>query len=292
MRSSSSAGARDDATDSLAALLQPVCRLLLSAGLGSDVLQQAGKRACLAAAIELAFPNGARVNISRLSVMTGLTRKDVSALLRSGQPGASRDTSQGGEQRALRVLRGWVTDPRFQGPGGRPAELPLRGRAASFAGLVRRYGADVTPLSVLRELERTGAVRRSRSGRLRLVNRSGARHADSSARLAELSRLFTDFARSVTAARDGAGSPVFFGFRDHDKVSADEAARFHRSFAARATTLLDGFGQWVAGLPDRRREARGTARRRVGIGVYLLQEEPTARDLRMALRPGKLTRRP
>ena len=67
--------------DALVALLVPISRLMLTSGVGVHQFVHAVKQAYVKTAMEEVFPGGSRVNISRLSVATGLTRKEVSLLV-------------------------------------------------------------------------------------------------------------------------------------------------------------------------------------------------------------------
>ena len=254
-------------------LLLPIARLLVGGGTGIDKLVRAAKRAYLRAAMDTIFPHDRRVNVSRLSVATGMTRKEVSAFLNSPigiQHGGSSRRS--GEQRALRVLRGWLTDPRFQNRNGYPDVLSYRGPKKSFTVLVRLYGGDVTPKSVLRELERMNIVAITQTGELRVRARGKRNNVETRYHLAELARLFEDFAFTVVRPGSAAEAPPFFGFKDSTVPSSGDAAFFVRTFSRRAAALLEDFQQWSAGRQDTKSEPhRANEAVRVGLGVYLLR---------------------
>src|SRR5690606_15527820 len=57
-----------------------------------------------------------------------------------------------------RIVQGWTTDPVFLTAGYAPKRLSVGNRNATFNLLVRKYGGDVPPRSVLRELVRTDCV--------------------------------------------------------------------------------------------------------------------------------------
>jgi hypothetical protein len=106
---------------------------------------------------------GETPSLSRLSVMTGVHRKDVTRIERAG------DRKGSGENLIARVMVQWQHDPRFATKQGRPRVLTAEGRESEFAALVRSInGEDVSPYSVLHEMERLGAVERSPKG-LRLI---------------------------------------------------------------------------------------------------------------------------
>jgi Family of unknown function (DUF6502) len=257
---------------SLLELLLPVARLLISDGTGIDKLVHAAKRAYLRAAVENVLPIGHRINISRLSVATGMTRKEVSTLLRSSRDKGSLnvDSRRRGEQRALRVLRGWSSDPRFQSRSGRPGSLQYRGSTKSFTYLVKLYGGDVTPKAVQRELERMGLIEPTGGGRLRLraTRRSTSMEAY---QISDLARLFEDFAFAVMRPKPNLEAPSFFGFKDATVPSASDAGFFMSRFSRRAAALLEDFQEWSAGRDSATAASRDAAGIRVGLGVYLLR---------------------
>jgi hypothetical protein len=263
--------------ESLTEVLLPISRLMLESGVGVNQLLRAAKHAYVKAAIAEVLPPGSRVNISRLSVATGLTRKDVTSVVKYFSGTRPQSASRTKEQRALRVLRGWITDPRFHDQRGRPAELPPRGESSSFQRLVRLYAGDVTPAAVLRELERMRAVSTTRANTLRLRVRRRTSTGHWVQRAADLARLFGDFAGTVSGPRTSDETPVFFGFRECDGLSPDEIARFQRDFAKRGAALLEGFEHWLA---SRDRAIDSSGGRRVGVGVYLVKGEPRPRKRR------------
>lgn len=276
-----------DPSETLVTLLLPIGRLMLKGGLGIGDLIRAAKRAYVRAAIAYVTPVGLRVNASRVSVITGLTRKEVTSIVNEikGTPTTRRGEIK--EQRALRVLRGWQLDPRFCDNKGEPARLPLRGDRRSFSALVREYGGDVTPNSVLQELERINAVTYSRSRGLRL--RSSRIRGKSTEHMLDLARLFPDFANTVSPQHTRVGSPLYFGFRDSVVDSLDQAARFQRTFSNRAAVMLQGVDQWVASLRESGK-IKSTVRKdkcRVGLGVYLVQGDSSSDRALVKVRSGR-----
>lgn len=248
---------------------------MVGGGTGIDKLVRAAKRAYLRAAVEAVLPKGQRVNISRLSVATGMTRKEISTLLKDSQEKGNREAASRsrGEQRALRVLRGWLTDPRFQNRSGRTVALPYRGTPISFTYLVKLYGGDVTPKSVQRELERMGLVEAMPGETLRL--RKTRKHGGIEAcQLADLAKLFEDFAIAVLRPKPNSETPSFFGFKDSIVPSTIDAAFFMTRFSRRAAALLEDFQAWSVGRQASRKSvSQHKEPIRVGLGVYLLRHD-------------------
>lgn len=285
--------------DALVDLLLPIARLLVGGGAGIDELVRAAKRAYLRAAMDAVLPQDRRVNISRLSVATGMTRKEVSALLNYSRGVRNGATKRTGEQRALRVLRGWLTDPRFQNREGRPEDLSYRGHKKSFSGLVKLYGGDVTPKSVLHELQRINVVEMTRKGALRVRALRKRNTIEPHYQISELARFFEDFACAIGRPTTATEAPPFFGFKDQTVASVGDAASFVRTFSRRAAALLEDFQQWSAGREGSKSLLpRDDKAIRVGLGVYLLRahQSPASNATRKAasragIRPTKRQRR-
>jgi Family of unknown function (DUF6502) len=223
-----------------------------------------------------------RTSISRLSVATGMTRKEVTALLSYPQKNQIIAKRRGGQQRALRVLRGWLSDPRFQNRSGRPSELKYRGNEKSFALLVKLYGGDVTPKSVLHELERIGVVEFADAGTLRLRSSRRRSNIELKYKLSDLAKMFEDFAFTVVESSSSPDPPSFFGFRDSAISSTRDAAYFMRRFSRRAAAFLEDFQQWSAGRDSVKVVSHQERATRVGLGVYLLRS-----DLQSARNPSE-----
>ena len=123
-------------------LLSALARLLVARGVLFPDLAERLKAHYVAAASKAA----GKVTDSRLSVMTGLQRRDV-ARLREHPPRAERT----GHLTNLVTL--WRDDPDYAGRA-----LPRSGDAPSFDALARRIRQDVHPRTMLDALEAAGTV--------------------------------------------------------------------------------------------------------------------------------------
>lgn len=153
-------------------LMRPLARLALRRGMAYGEMAEIVKQAYVdVASRELTVP-GRRPSISRIAILTGLTRKEASRIVSQGADGAARDDRRR-VNRAARVLSGWVTDSNFHDNRGGPASLAFESSlGADFSELVRRHGGDVPPRAVLDELLRVRAIKRLKDGRIRPVERA------------------------------------------------------------------------------------------------------------------------
>ncbi|HVZ35296.1 MAG TPA: DUF6502 family protein [Polyangiaceae bacterium] len=157
-------------------LLYPLVRVLMQAGIGVGEFTSLAKIAYVRAAVAQGKETGGeqqRPNVSRISVLTGLTRVDVDAILASD--GEAPLAGERGWQRAERVLSGWWNDADFQTQDGRPAVLPIRGARKSFAALCDRYSGETNSSGrILDALLRVRAVKQLRDGRVQALSRTYA----------------------------------------------------------------------------------------------------------------------
>ncbi|MDZ7771005.1 MAG: DUF6502 family protein [Woeseiaceae bacterium] len=144
--------------NALLQVLRPLARALLRAGIGYREFAEISKAAFVDIATQDYGLRGRPTNISRVAVMTGLTRKEVRRL---------RDKSAAGEETVVLrsapmaiILHRWFTEDSFIDEHGLPLALPFESSdgSPSFSGLVRRFGGDVPPGAMRTELKRIKAV--------------------------------------------------------------------------------------------------------------------------------------
>lgn len=143
---------------SLARILRPVARLMIANGIPLPAAVEMLKDAFVkVAATE--FPIGdAPPTDSRVSLLTGVHRKDVRRLRAGIRPAGA------GANASLNVLSEvvtrWASDRRYVGKDGKPRVLArsAAGSGRSFAGLAYGISSDLKPRSILDELLRLGMV--------------------------------------------------------------------------------------------------------------------------------------
>lgn len=134
---------------------------------------------------------GARISISRISAVTGISRGEISGLLNYKSRAKSKTNSH--ESVLNRILGGWRSDARFS-IRRRPKPLALFGRAASFEALIKTYGRGLPIRAILDELICVGAIEVS-SSRMVLLKKDFAihdcaAHKDIQAILGQIIELF------------------------------------------------------------------------------------------------------
>jgi hypothetical protein len=150
--------------------LRPIAKILLRFGIGFREFSEISKTAFVDVASRDYGLRGRPTNISRVAVMTGLTRKEVRRI---------REKIDCGNQSVVvkatplsEILHRWHAESDFLDETGRPAVLPFVGDSRSFSDLVRRFGGDIPPGAMRTELKRVGAIEETKDGGLRVVKRT------------------------------------------------------------------------------------------------------------------------
>lgn len=142
----------------LRALLRPVVRFCLRHSLQLPDVLEAAKSVFLEVAKKEMESTQLPVNVSRLSVMTGIQRREVMRLLRR------KDEIPPYPNLISRVIGQWRHDSRFSTNPGKPRVLEAEGKQSEFSDLVRSVSKDLNPYTVLFELERMDYIERVRGG--------------------------------------------------------------------------------------------------------------------------------
>jgi Family of unknown function (DUF6502) len=144
-------------------VLRPLVRLLLQRGIGFIPFAEAAKALFVKVAVKDFPPHGARETDSRISVLTGIYRRDVKRLRESSSPGVRRSSDREPQSTSLSsmVLATWMGKRPYTDTNGRPLSLARtrrEGGVRSFEALVASVSRDVRPRALLDEWLRRGAV--------------------------------------------------------------------------------------------------------------------------------------
>jgi len=137
-------------------LLRPLIRILLRNGVAFGTFSDLAKKVYTDVAFEDFTLDGKKQTISRVSILTGLTRKEVKRLSELESMDSLIEEKR--YNRAIRVISGWINDEQFCSTDGIPLPLPLEGNEISFAKLVKLYSGDVPVQAMLNELSAGNSV--------------------------------------------------------------------------------------------------------------------------------------
>lgn len=259
-------------------LLRPIVRQVIAYGLHYQGFDRLVREVFLdVAETDFALPFKRQTD-SRLALITGLNRKEISSLRqRASSDAPPREIA---ESPMTRLLGRWMAGPPYASPDGAARRLPYESdnpNAASFARLAREVvGVDLPVRSLLDELLHTRTAEMLPNGDVVLRQEAHLPAADTEAKLALLGsdpgEVFSTIVHNIenpNAARlqrkvvyDNIGADAL-------PTLTDEARRLGEEFVRKANALLSSYDR------DRHPNAPGGARTRVVLATYHF-EEPVA----------------
>jgi hypothetical protein len=265
--------------------LRPIVRHLLAAGVPFGLLEARLRELVVAVGDEDFTLAGRRQTDSRISLITGINRKEVRRI-RSQSPQAERLPSFGRNQAAGLISR-WRADPRATDRAGRPKPIPYKaGRGPSFVQLVEQVTADLPARAILDELVRTGAA--ELRGDRWVVLKSDA-YVPKLGRAEKLAMLREDPADLIeTMLRnifEEVSEPLLQRRVSYDNVGAEGVVKLRRRVRSAAETFLRGIDKLFAKYDrDRNPKAPAGERQLAGLGVYYFESPHAKRTARAARR--------
>ena len=153
----------------LKGVLRPLVRAMIARGVTAPAVYRLLKEVFVEVADRDFRIDGQRPTDSRISVLTGVHRKDIRTLRAEAAEGAAARTAAARRVTAMAgVIGRWLADPALQDATGRPRPLPRHtvGDEPSFDSLVAAISTDVRARTVLDELMRQDLVRLDAAGEL------------------------------------------------------------------------------------------------------------------------------
>ena len=153
--------------NTLRKILLAIIRTLLRNGMSYGEFDQVARK-CF---VDVAFRDFAPVNkkqtVSNVAILTGLNRKEVKKLHEQDAGQSETDGKQ--YNRVVRVLGGWINDPRFLRKDGNPRDLDYEGKD-SFSELVRQYSGDMPVAAMQKVLIRSANIKFTDDNKVRLLS--------------------------------------------------------------------------------------------------------------------------
>lgn len=246
--------------DMLDHLLSPLCRLLVARGVLFADLAERLKGHYVQAAQAL---SEGKTTDSRLSVMTGLQRREIARL-------KGFDARPGKPNPLSRLVALWQSDPEYQ-TNGQPQPLPRTGPQPSFESLAFEIRKDVHPRTMLDTLETAGTVRIDDEDRVHLVETAYLPLSGSEDQLAYLAFNVGDHMAAASDNVLGQSPPFFERAVHYGGLSEAQVATLTARFHAGQMVLLEELNREAAEMKTSRKEM-GKMRFRAGGYFYSTEE--------------------
>lgn len=255
--------------------LRPVARWLMRSGVTWKEFAELSREAFVHTALEEFGIRGRPTNVSRVALLTGLSRRDVRRV-REQEPGRSEQAAEDSLNHASRVLSGWHLDPDFLEPSGQPRVLPATGSAASFQSLLKRYAGDIPTTALVKELVKSGSIERLESGAYRVLRRYYMPRAMDRQAVERAGSVLADLATNLeyNLSRRPRDPSRFEGRAQNRYVDPRSLPAFRAFVEREAQGLLERVDDWLASHEADPTTA-GSTSVRLGVGVYAIQDDST-----------------
>jgi hypothetical protein len=261
-------------TKALLKILKPLARIALQHSISYGPFSEVVKQAFVQAALEDFSIDNRKQTISRVAVLTGLTRKVVKRLKEgTAAPGYQLARRY---NRAARVIAGWRRDPVFLNPVGEPADLPFTAedKEASFSMLAKYYSGDIHPRAILDELLRIEAVTKLADERIRLQKEIYLPHGDKEMKLNILGTDVAYLINTIGHNLEVKPAEAFVQRKvSYDNLPAESLPEVRQHVRLHVQKITDHFDKYLSTLDrDTNPDVEGSGRYTTGVGIYYFEE--------------------
>ena len=252
-------------------MLRPLVRLLLRHGISYGTFSDLAKWVYVDVADKEFGVTGRKQTVSRVSVLTGLSRKEVSRIQSIDTPDDEAVVHQ--YNRAARVISGWLRDEQFNDANSEPAVLPLEGEN-SFAELVKAYSGDMPARAILDELVRVKAVE-VEGEEVKLLTHA---YVPTEGEEEKLHILGTDVALLINTIdhnlESTEGVPHFQRKVAYDNLPEEVLPLLRNISREKGQAILEELDRHLVKHDrDSNPEVTGSGRKRAGLGIYYFEED-------------------
>lgn len=272
-------------TKLLNTVLRPVVGILLRAGVPFQTFSSSVRRLYVDVAREEFGIRGRKTNVSRVAMLTGLSRTMVRAAL--DEANAEQSMSLSDDDPGLdslrhlsRILLGWYADERFLDESGQPAPLDIDSQigGVGFDTLYNEYSGKLAPSSaMLKELLEVGAVESLPDGRVIARSRQYIPRKTDAHNLERICQVVGDLAASGShnLHRKSSEESRFERIATNQNVPASREADFHAFLEQEGQQFLERVDDW---LTQAEVENTNEPMKRVGVGVFEINSNPIYQD--------------
>jgi Family of unknown function (DUF6502) len=218
-----------------------------------------------------------RNNKSRVAILTGLPRSEVTRILASSD---STERTPLGQHPARRVLAAWYENPRFLAHTGEPAVLPIFGKRRSFEQLVLKHGGGIPVRAMLDELTQIDAVEQPEGQKVRAKSRVPILTGLTTNAIAAVGERCGDLIQTLVNNVRSLMPPLFEATALVNDADIDLVPIIRRELAKQAASVINGANSFLkrSRHEPSRTLANSTAKFRLGLSVYYFEAEVPNRN--------------
>lgn len=260
----------------LSRVLRPLVRLVMMHGLGYREFCDLARVTYFEVGHDVLKDQKQKINDSRLSLLTGLNRKEISHLddLKKERGGFIIDAPKPRSPGAA-VIAAWVSHPEFMNDQEEPLPLPYTSEdphQPSFTRLVEHVSKDMRPKAYLTELQRLDLVDVSKDMRVTLKRDAFVPTADFSEKLNFFTGNIHDHMAAAMANIEGRQPPFFERSAYHTGLSLSDVESLQKMVSSKGMTFLKKIYHEAEVRAKTDAPELPSKNQRVTLGVYFYTE--------------------
>jgi Family of unknown function (DUF6502) len=279
------------AKKALLQLFEPLIGFVLDSGLSTpelhSILREAAVRTVAARQLDLAR----RINISGIAASTGIPRGEISRILKSKED-SSRQFVDRRQQSTNRILSVWHQDPKFTTPAGKPADLRIYGKGATFEALVRNYGRGIPTRAMLDELIRAGAAEVLASRLVRVKTLVAVDRGVTPRVIRSYGERATELLSTMLQNMRYPDSPQFIASVSESTISPTVLPLIRKELAIKGADFLSDIHDFlIRDTTDESTKRRPSGSSRVSVTIYYHESSHKVKSKTQAVRKRRNLRR-
>ncbi|MBV8046574.1 MAG: hypothetical protein JO171_05450 [Paludibacterium sp.] len=257
-------------------LLEPLVRLLLDHGMAFPALAELLKRVYVdVAERDFALPGKTQTD-SRISVLTGVHRKDVKRLRETADAPLDLERTSHVSLQA-QLLAKWLGDPQFQDEHGRPRPLPRLAHqgALSFEQMVNDISKDVRARVFLDEWRRTDLVRLDEHDIVHLNVAALLQSPALEEKMDFFGRNIHDHLSAVVSNLEGQAAPYMDRCVFYHGLTEEQVQQLKQRAEQLSMDALLEINRIARGMVEQNQSASADATQRMHFGAYFYHAAET-----------------
>lgn len=260
-------------------LLRPFARLLIAKGVGLAALTELLKEAYVDVALNEFPVDGKKQTDSRVSLLTGVHRKDVKRLRERATEKMAAPRSIG---LGAQIVSRWLGSKDTTDKKGQPLALPRKSESRatpSFDSLVSDVSKDVRPRALLDEWLRLGVARMDDDGRVVLNKLAFVPEKGFEEKAFYFGRNIHDHLAATAHNLLEEGNPKLERSVHYTGLSEESAAELAQAAERTGMKALLEMNRLALELSEKDK-GRATATRRINFGLYFFDGAANFNNLR------------
>jgi hypothetical protein len=262
---------REATIDALKHIVDSLLELMFEAGITVQQFNYVVRDRAVRVASSRVLKETGRSSKSRVSIITGLPRSEVTKISSEPDDYVNAKLAQ---SVARRILAAWFKSPRFLTPNGEPATLSIFGKKRSFEKLVSAHGGGIPVRAMLDELTQLDAVERVGDNHVKAKSRTPVSIGLTPEVIGALGQRCSDLIQTLMKNVRRSDHPLFEATSLVQDADFDLMPMIRREISSQGASFIDETNSFLKRIRKNPRVARPNpaARCRLGVTVFYFED--------------------